>query len=99
VSDDFSYESPFPTLRRIYLKNRKLTAEAGEHAISSVWQARQEEQPGTGLPSDFPYRDELVAAGYSTSEDLEGACADELAEWAGISGRDAKTILAAYAAL
>jgi hypothetical protein len=99
AADDFDFGSPFPTLRRIYLKNRKMTADAGELAISGVWQARQEEQPGTDLPANFPVRTELLAAGYIAIEDLEGACADELVEWAGIDNQAAKAVVAAYAAL
>jgi hypothetical protein len=99
LSCDFDFGSPFPTLRRLYLKNRKLTAQAGEFAISSLWQYRQEEQAGTPLPDGFPLKTELAAAGYSTREDLEGADADELVEWAAVSSLDAKAILAAYAAL
>jgi hypothetical protein len=99
VADELDYESPFPTLRRIYLRNRKLTADAGEFAISGVWQSRQQEQPGTALPADFPSRAALIAAGYTAIEDLQGACADELVDWACVDNQAAKAILAAYAAL
>lgn len=99
MADDFDFTSPFATLRRIYLKNRKVTAEAGDLAISGLWQSRQEEQPGVALPTDFPFRADLVAAGYTTAEDLEGADADELVEWACVDNSAAKAIVAAYAAL
>jgi hypothetical protein len=98
-ADDFDFGSPFQTLRRFYLKKRKMAGEAGEHALSGLWQARQQEQPGVALPAAFPYRAELVAAGYSTSEDLDGACADELFDWAGLDNSAAKAVLAAHAAL
>jgi hypothetical protein len=93
------YGSQFPTLRRFYLKKRHMAKLAGEHALSAIWHARQEEQPGTALPAAFPFRAELVAAGYTTSEDLEGADADELVEWACVDNSAAKAIIAAHAAL
>ncbi len=97
--EDFDFGSPFPTLRRQYLKKSKMAKEAGELALSGVWKSRQEEQAGTALPDDFPHRATLVAAGYTAIEDLEGACAEELVDWACVDNQAAKAILAAYAAL
>lgn len=93
------YGTRFQTLRRIYLKNRKLSSQGERFAESSVWQAHQEEQPGTPLPGDFPALTTLTVGGYTTVEDLDGADATELAEWARISAPQAKAIFAALAAL
>lgn len=93
------YGSRFATLRRIYLKNRHLARIGCRLAESSVWHGHQEEQPGTALPGDFPYLEQLQPAGYKTQEDLTGADAAELYEWAGLSAGAARTIFAALAAL
>lgn len=76
-----------------------MAKEAGELALSGVWQSRQQEQPGVALPDDFPFKAELATEGYTTREDLDGADADELVEWGCVSSLAAKAILAAYAAL
>jgi hypothetical protein len=83
--------------RRFYLLKR-LVAVAACSSLASTWRAKQEAEPGTALPTTFPHRDRLVAAGYSTKEDLDGADATELA-WSGFGSRDATAILEAWAAL
>jgi hypothetical protein len=85
------------TPRRYYLLKRLAARRACEE--EGVWIALQGQQPGTDLPEDFPFRTELVAAGYATSEDLDGALPDELSEFAGLSARDAAAVSAALAAL
>lgn len=97
VETDFG--SPFPTLRRFYLKKRIMSRRAGELALSAVWHSRQEEQTSDALPSDFPAKTALEAAGYTAVGDLEGAAADELMDWASLTSRDAQAVVAAYAAL
>ena len=72
---------------------------AGDLALSSVWQARQEEYASPALPGDFPSKTELEAAGYTTTGDLECAAEDELIDWAGLTSQQAKAVVAAYAAL
>lgn len=94
-----SFASPFPTLRRFYLKKRMMARGNGEHALSGLWQGRQEAETGTDLPSDFPSRAALIAAGYPAVQDLEGADASELREWARLSAPAANAVVAAYAAL
>lgn len=96
---DLDYGSPFLTLRRVYLKKRKMARQAGDLALSAVWQSRQEEQAGAALPVGFPHLADLTAAGYTTAQDLEGADESELVEWARISTSAARAVLAAYAAL
>lgn len=96
---DVDFGSPFQTLRRFYLKKRIMARLAGDLAISSLWQSRQEEQTGTALPAGFPAKTDLATAGYTAAEDLEGATTDELVEWARISSKAASAVLAAYAAL
>jgi hypothetical protein len=85
------------TVRRYYLLKRLAARQRCEE--EGVWISKQEGQPGTALPSDFPFRSQLLEAGYSTSEDLEGATADELYEFAQLMARDAATVTAALAAL
>jgi hypothetical protein len=79
--------------RRYYLGKRLEAAVRGS-SLAEVWQAKQEAEPGTSLAADFPYRSRLVAAGYSTVEDLDGATVDELKQ-AGFSEREASAVLAA----
>lgn len=85
------------TPRRYYLLKRLAARRACEE--EGVWLSKQEAQPGTALAADFPFRTKLVEAGYSTSEDLDGACPDELYEFAGLFAPEAATVIAAAAAL
>lgn len=96
-ADEFA--SPFPTLRRFYLKKRMMARGNGEHALAGIWQGRQEAEASTALPSDFPSRAALVAAGYTTTGDLQGATEEELVEWPRLAATAARAVLAAYAAL
>jgi len=81
--------------RRYYLLKRQVAA-ASREPISSIWQAKQEEEPGTALPADFPSLIALRRAGYTTVEDIDGADANELRQ-AGVG--DAEAVLAAVALL
>lgn len=85
----------FKRARRYYLHQRfwylRVEKSIGQ---ASVWQAKQEAEPGTPLAADFPYLALLVAAGYSTVEDIDGADQAELME-AGLSAAQASTALAA----
>ena len=85
------------TVRRYYLLKRLAARQRCEE--EGVWISKQEAQSGTALPSDFPFRSQLVEAGYSTSEDLEGASADELFEFAELMAPEAAIVTAAAAAL
>lgn len=80
--------------RRYYLHQRIDALACGEPALSGAWRAKQEAQPGTALPSDFPLRLRLIDAGYSTIEDIDGADATELAK-VGFSAAQSASILAA----
>jgi hypothetical protein len=77
-------------VRRFYL-HKRLT---GNEETRPVWQAKQEEQPGTALAEDFPCRAELAELGYTTAEDLDGADQDELVR-AGLKTNQAKKVIAA----
>lgn len=66
--------------------------------MAAIWQAKQEEEPGTALPGSFPFLSKLQAAGYKTSEDLDGADATEM-QLAGLSLREAEAAIAAFAKL
>jgi hypothetical protein len=80
--------------RRYYLHKRLQAALYEESDIELTWQAKQESEPGTPLPTSFPHRAALAAFGYTTSEDLDGADADELLR-VGFSTDDAKAIIEA----
>ena len=80
--------------RRYYLAKRVAARRDDDEALELTWQAKQEAEPGTALAADYPARAALVAAGYTTTEDLDGADADELRA-AGLSTRDAEAALAA----
>jgi hypothetical protein len=73
-------------------------ADARGSEIGGVYRRIRDEVPGTDLPSDFPRRAEVLAAGYSAVEDLQDVTEDELVE-RGMSRRAAKTVIAALAAL
>lgn len=89
----------FSTLRRYYLLKRLSAKTAEDHAISAVWQSKQEGEPGVALPADFPARAKLVAAGYTTDADLDGSDAAELIDYAQLTQREADAVIAAAAAL
>lgn len=67
--------------------------------MASLWQTKQEAESGTQLPDDFPSRSALVAVGYTTKEDLDGADCAELADYVRLSTTQAEKVLAAAAAL
>lgn len=83
--------------RRYYLHQR-IEARQVEDDSERVWQAKQEAQPGTALPSDFPWRAELETMGYTAREDIDGADADELVR-AGLTERQANDVISAAKAL
>lgn len=85
------------SLRRYFLLKR-LEAARLQSELASTWRAKQEAEPGTALPSTFVLRDRLVAAGYSTKEDLNGADVEEL-RLAGFTSRESQAILDAVAQL
>lgn len=89
--------STLGSARRYYLAKMH-AAVANEDTIADVWQGKQEAEPGTALPADFPLLSRLQPLGYKAVEDLTGADSDELVEQ-GFSAREAAAILAAHAAL
>lgn len=91
--------SSFISPRRFYLSKRIAARLIGDHALSSLWQYQQEQQPHTDLPVGFPSKVALETAGYSAPEDLEGADQPELVDWARLSNAAARAVIAAYAAL
>jgi hypothetical protein len=64
----------------------------------TIWKAKQEAEPGTALPADFPQLTALDAAGYTTDVDLDGADANELIT-AGFTRREAEAVLSAFESL
>jgi len=84
--------------RRYYLRQRQQAVRDEEWDLAGVWRTKQQAQPGTALPTDFPHLTRLAAQGYTTREDLDGATESEL-QLQGFSSREAKAILAAIALL
>jgi|WetSurMetagenome_2_1015567.scaffolds.fasta_scaffold831661_2 hypothetical protein len=66
---------------------------------AEVWRHEQLKTSGTELPASFPSRSALVASGYSTVEDIDGADAGELLEYAGLGQTQAAEVLTAVARL
>jgi hypothetical protein len=83
----------------MYLLKRLTANQERNWALGTVWQSKQEAEPGVALPSTFPYLADLAVYGYTTEEDLDGADARELREYAGLTSRQADTVIAAFAAL
>lgn len=69
-----------PTPRRLYLLKRRAALARGDTHLAGVWRAKQETLAWPDLPAGFPARAALVAAGYTTVRDLDGAAADELTD-------------------
>jgi len=86
----------YPTLRRLYLAQRRAAIGLG-NAFSPqarFWQWKQERIPWPPLPATFPARSKLIAQGYTTVRDLDGADADELIAL-GLTRPQAQAVLAA----
>lgn len=66
--------------RRYYLLKWRGLEDLCEHGLALVFKAKQTEIAGTALPSDFPGRAALIAAGYTAIEDVTGADEDELVD-------------------
>jgi hypothetical protein len=64
--------------RRWYLLSALGAEHVGDIGLASAWRAKQLAQPGTNLPSTFPFLALLQSVGYRTVEDLAGADFDEL---------------------
>lgn len=87
------------SIRHAYLLNRIACDERAELAGRDVWRGKQEAQPGTPLATTFPFYTRLIAVGYTTKEDLDGATANELMSTVGLNQRDTDIVLAAFAKL
>ncbi len=66
--------------RRYYLLKWRGLEDLCEHELALIFKAKQAEIAGTALPSDFPGRAALIAAGYTAIEDVTGADEDELVD-------------------
>jgi hypothetical protein len=80
--------------RRYYHGQRVVASVDLDWALAGAWRWKQEQEPGTPLPADFPYAARLEPLGYTTYEDLDGADVPELMRL-GFSSSEAKAILAA----
>lgn len=83
--------------RRYYLLKR---LDYRERCIEEdPWKSKQEGEPATALPADFPHSAELAAAGYTAIEDIDGSTVAELRRFCSLTSREAEKVLAALAAL
>lgn len=81
--------------RRFYLLKRCASRRSSD-GFEEVWRGMQEREPGTSLAATFPARALLVAAGYSTHEDVDGADVTELLQnVTGLGRSDAEAAIAA----
>lgn len=84
---------------RRYALAKWLVQKELDDATAGVWRSKQLAEPGTALPADFPSRAALVAKGYSTAHDIDGADADELRVNVGLLAEQAAAVIAAAARL
>jgi hypothetical protein len=63
-------------LRRYYTALRAAALSEGLHASASVALGLRNAEAGTALPSGFPHRVDLIAAGYACVEDLGDPTSD-----------------------
>jgi hypothetical protein len=86
-----------PHARRMYLL---LALDAKTRDEDGLWfnlRGRQQEFSGTPLATTLPGYDRLIKAGYTCTEDVVGALADELIKVAGLNRREADAVIAALA--
>jgi hypothetical protein len=83
--------------RRYYLLKWRGLEDVCEHELALLFMAKQAEIAGTALPSDFPGRAALSAAGYTALEDVRGAEVEELVS-AGLDEQTAERAIAAAGA-
>ena len=67
----------------------------GGNSGAYLWRGKQQAIAGTALQQDWPFRSQLVTAGYSTLDDLEEATAEELARTTPLNRAQIKAVLAA----
>lgn len=81
--------------RRYYLLKAYAADSLGDEELALTWIGKQRAITGTELAAAFPHRAALVAADYTTTEDLNGATVAELATNAGLTHTQATAALAA----
>ncbi len=81
--------------RRYKLVKMQAAEDEDVPSLVSTWKSLHESTLGTPLPADFPGRAQLIAAGYSATEDIVGATASELGRRAGLNRRTADAAIAA----
>ena len=95
------FPAEVPITYRRYLLLKEFAARAvGYEALALTWKGiRLELAPGDELPTTFPFRSILIAAGYDELDLLNGATEDEISRNVGLSPFDAKAVVQAYAGL
>ena len=93
------FPAEVPVTYRRYLLLKEFAARAmGYEALALTWKGiRLELAPGDALPTTFPFRAILIAAGYNELDLLNGATEDEIARNVGLAPFDAKAVVRAYA--
>lgn len=85
--------------RRYYLLKRRFFTDVDfQPPLAGAYRHKQEAEPGTDLPADFPALSALAQLGYTTVEDLDGANTDELRDH-GLSAKAAQDVIDALAKL
>lgn len=82
-------------LRRYCLLQSIEAKRRGEEGLQLALLGKQAEYAGTALSTSLPGYARLVAAGYTCTEDVTGARAEELITIAGLSRREADAVIAA----
>lgn len=82
--------------RYAFLKMRAAAVE--QSPLESAWDGIRRGEPGTAIPTTFPARALLVAAGYLVVEEIDGADETELTN-AGLSPQQAAAVIAAVESL
>jgi len=89
---------PVPTPRRYYLLKRFAAIKSQQLPLSYFWRAKQEAIFWPPLPANFPARAQLIAGGYYTVRDLDGATTTELQQNLSVTLATAQAVVAAMGA-
>lgn len=82
------------SVRRYYLLKRRASLKDKNWHFEGIWRFKQENLHWPDLPAGFPSRAKLIAEGYTTVRDIDGADVDELKEL-GLTRSEAEAVLEA----
>lgn len=81
--------------RRYFMLKARANDAIGQPIVAAVFRAKALEIVSIALPITYPMRTELIAAHYSTLDDLDGADVAELKAYVGLSTSQATAVIAA----